>query len=303
MNRSSLLPVQRLLCIALLLVAGAARAESYGLLLWIGNYAEPSAKLQGIRLDAELARDMLRLMGVPRERTVELSDEQLDFATLRAALVRMRERLRPADTLVIYFSGHGKRLARAAQPGCQEGIVTVDGRLFLDALLQPELEALAGAAGRVIMFNDSCHSGGAATKRFDPDAPAAQPKAYPLEPVLDEPVAKGGASNAPDSTCTTPVNRSKAFGAPALPQDRMFYLAASADDEVAWATPQGSLATRAWHACLADPRGTDSDGDGRVSGAELAACASAWIARNEPKLRQTITPQFNAQLTLATRRR
>ncbi len=282
---------------SLALLAGLVRADSHALLMWIGNYAEPSAKLQGIHQDAVLARDMARRMGVPRHRVTELSDAALDFPALRAALARLRTNLRSGDTLFVYFSGHGKRLARTTQPGCQEGLVTVDGRIYFDVLLQDELEALASSAGRVVVFNDSCHSGGMAIKSFsvDPnaDADAFQPKAYPAEPA---PTAKAAADEA---ACARAVNvAAKSFGAPGtLPTDKLFYLAASAADEVAWATPQGSLATRAWHACMVD-EATDTNRDGQISGHELATCASRWIRQTAPRYSQTVTPLHNDRLPL-----
>ncbi len=93
---------------------------------------------------------------------------------------------------------------------------------------------------------------------------------------------------ADEAACARAVNAAtKSFGAPGtLPTDKLFYLAASAADEVAWATPQGSLGARAWHASRVD-EATDTNRDGQVSGRELATCASRWIRQIAPHYLRT----------------
>jgi metacaspase-1 len=211
----------------------------------------------------------------------------------------MRERMRPTDTLFIYFSGNGKRLARAGVPaGCQEGLITVEGRQYWDDLFREDLEELAASVNRVIVFNDSCHSGGAVTKSLRiPEKDEPQVKAYPVE-LTATPKGKGGTANDADEVCARQVNTTAKSFRGMAPATKMFYLAASADNEAAYATSQGSQATRAWHFCLQSDS-ADTNRDGQISGQELAVCAQAWMDANQRKWPQTITPQMNISLVIA----
>jgi hypothetical protein len=161
------------------------------------------------------------------------------------------------------------------------------------------------------MFNDSCFSGGAVTKSFNlAGSPEPAPKTYPRGHESDPEAhaqysAKGLAgvaasdSTGANATCGVHVNpATKAFGALAQGsrQHGVLYLAGSAANEAAYPTPQGSVATRAWAACLQDP-GSANNSAGTLTGAALLTCANAWIKRNSP-YRQTITLVGNGQLPL-----
>ncbi len=90
-----------------------------------------------------------------------------------------------------------------------------------------------------------------------------------------------GSANAVGYVCGAAVNKSawsKVFsylqpnlaGAPAKIPARLLYLAATRDNEVAYATSKGSRATRAWHQCLHKPISA-------MSGNDLMRCAQAKL--------------------------
>jgi len=287
---------------------GSALAAEHALILWIGQYADPRVRIVGLERDAALARDMAHALGVPRANISERSNAQLTHAGLKEALVDLRARVRPGDGVLVYFSGHGRQLQRlSGGPGCSEGLATFEGGIYFDLLLRDELDALAQRASRVVMFNDSCFSGGAATKSFNATAPLESlPKTYPLGLELTPQAGTKGLPGVPanneasdSQTCGVHVNPvSKAFGglAQSARQHGVLYLGGSAANEAAYPTPQGSVATRAWAACLQDPA-ADADRNGVLTGAELLACAQTWVQRNT-RYRQTIILVGNEQVPL-----
>ncbi len=289
-----------------------AWADEHALILWIGQYADPRVRIVGLERDAALARDIAQALGVPSANVVERSNSQLTHAGLKEALADLGTRVRPGDGVFVYFSGHGRQVQRVmGGGGCSEGLATFEGGIYFDLLLRDELDALAQRARRVVMFNDSCFSGGAVTKSFNlAGAAEPAPKTYPRgsEPSAESP-AQYSAKSLPgvaanDSTgaaltCGVHVNpATKAFGALAkgARQQGVLYLAGAAANEAAYPTPQGSVATRAWAACLQDP-GSANKSAGALTGAALLSCANAWIKRNSP-YSQTITLVGNGQLPL-----
>lgn len=303
------------LCLACLWCATAVKAETFALIMTIGQYADPSSRLPGADVDARLAVDIaIRLGATQPQNRVVLSDQQLSFREMRAAVLGMRQRLRAGDTLFVYFSGHGRRQAQlgslaTAADSCRESLVTVEGSFYPDWMLVDDLEALSTIAGRVIFFNDSCHSGGTLTKRFSIDADGEfQIKAYPgieqhpvagakVSPAAQaEPVARDAEAEAACARFSNSVSKSfRPFAQ--TPATKMLYLAAAADHEAAFSTPQGSQATQAWHACLHGAV-KDLNGDGQISGSELAECAKGWLLKRYPDRPQQITPKLNVDLPL-----
>jgi hypothetical protein len=293
---------------ALLALAGIGMAmpthaagQHHGLLMWIGQYGSAERNLPGIALDAERARQMATALGVPDALRRELSDEQLTLRGLADALDSLERRVAPGDRVFIYFSGHGKQIDGSRFGArCSEGLVTREGALYLDVAIEYTLQRLAAKA-QVVMMNDSCHSGGAATKRYAAPAGAEAddevPKAYP-GPVS----AVGGRKGSGDEAggCGAAVNKgvdlARAFTQGA---GRWLYIAAARADEAAFATPRGSRATQAWQACLAAPD-TDADRDGQVTGDELRACAQRQIDA-AGRGRQTITLVGDGSLPLLVR--
>ena len=280
-----------------------AAGQHHGLLMWIGQYGSAERNLPGIAHDAERARQMATALGVSEGLRRELSDEQLTLRGMADALESLERRVTPGDRVFIYFSGHGKQIdGNRFGARCSEGLVTRDGALYLDVAIEYTLQRLAAKA-TVVMMNDSCHSGGAATKRYA--APAAAepddevPKAYP-GPVSIVGGRKGSGEEA--GGCGAAVNKGVDL-ARAFTQGtgRWLYIAAARADEAAFATPRGSRATQAWQTCLTAPD-TDTDRDGQVTGEELRACAQRQIDASG-RGRQTITLVGDGDLPVLVRNR
>ena len=278
-------------------LAPLAQADDHALILWIGQYADAQIRIVGVEQDARLARGMARAMGVPERNITELKNEQLTHAGIKAALAGLQARNRAGDNVMLYFSGHGQQRDRVlGGGGCSEGLATFEGGVYYDLLLRDQLDALADAARRVVMFNDTCHSGGPVTKSFNPNPdPELQPKAYPVA----NPAGQGSAGNIskgsgeavdPGYPCGMASNAiSKAMGDTGnRRRDRVVYLAAAAADEAAFPSAQGSIATRAWSACLQS---------GSQTGAELQRCAQNWV-QSKAKFKQTITLVGNGSMLI-----
>lgn len=272
--------------------AGLAR-EAHGLLMWIGRYGSPALDLPGIDHDARRAREMAEALGVKPDRRIEVAEEALSLRGLVEAFRVLEDRVRPGDRVLIYFSGHGRQIdGRALGVRCSEGIVTQDAALYLDVALERTLGRLADRAGEVVMFNDSCHAGGAAAKSWSAPLPGEVPKFF-------RGTVRGAYGAEQSLACGEAVNKSppaafaQVLGVPAAePAEvasrqslrRWLHVAAAAADELAYAGPDGSRATRAWHACLTGARGPASP----IDGEGLRRCAQSMIDAGGGR-RQTIT--------------
>lgn len=254
--------------------AGLVHAENHALIMWIGDYADPGARLDGIDLDAKQARSIALRMGVPDGNIVELKNRELTLQGMSGAIQSLTRRIGKGDNVFLYYSGHGAQqtaLAGASRK-CSEGLVAQDLQLYFDQTLESDLGRLADKARQVVMMNDSCFSGGASRKGFFPPG-SPKPKTLPV--ALKAALASGEA----DPACGTATNKglmSKNLEVVPTRGAGLLYIAAAADNEWSWATPEGSLATRAWAACLADPR-ADTDRSGSISGEELRLCAQRHI--------------------------
>ena len=282
------------------MAAATQAADGHALLMWAGNYGGPPLDLPGIDQDAERAQRIARLMGIPDKRQHVLKEATLTQLGIEGALRKLEDEVRPGDHVFIYFSGHGAQIDGSRFGStCSEGLVTPEGALYLDIAVQYALQRLVAKAAQVVMMNDSCHSGGAATKHFSPDDDAV-PKAYPgeLRSVAGDTGPQG------ESRCGQVVN--KAFD-PAAALSRpganghWVYLAAAAANEAAFATPRGSRATRAWLECLSNPAlRADANGDGFISGIELQTCAQPQVSLMGRK-RQTLSIEGEAEVPVAPR--
>jgi hypothetical protein len=263
----------------------SARAENHALIMWIGQYADPRANLPGIDLDAKAARRIAAAMGVPAANITELKNEQLTWRAMGQAITSLAARIKPGDKVFVYYSGHGGQQPNVSGGGhkCSEGLVAQDIQLYFDRDLETDLARLGAKASQVVMMNDSCFSGGASVKALG----SLVPKAYP-GPIG----APAGASGAgADYRCGDAVNKGMLTkNLEVIPRAgaRLLYVAASADNEVSYAGPQGSLATQAWAACLEDPK-ADTDHSGSISGEELRACAQARVDHNQQHVSQHVT--------------
>ena len=280
--------------LAAALLAPPARAASHALLMTLDYGGTPSV-LPGMDLDGRMAREIAIGMGVPERNIVWLRNQALTFDGMAAALQDLVDvQVQEGDKVFLYYSGHGAQLAGdgAGTSKCSEAIVSADLKLFFDEKLEKLLARLAAKASQVVVMNDSCYSAGQATKGLP--APAG-------EEVVKLYVAPAATANQAGYACSQPVNRAltRSLGiVDARTSTRMLYVAGTADDEAALATPAGSVATLAWHRCLADPA-ADLDGNGIVDGEELRACAQRVVDGAARRHHQTITLLGDTRLPLS----
>ena len=271
------------------------RAENHALILWIGEYADERANLQGIDRDAAQARTIAAAMGVPPHNIVEISNRGLSLQGMSAAINGLTNRIKDGDNVFMYYSGHGaqKTALAGANKKCSEGIVAHDLQLYYDQAIESDLARLAAKARQVVMLNDSCFSGGAAEKSVPGTARSASSSKSPMPKVLPVSVKAPAAGEGVEQECGTPVNKGllqKNLAVVAAHGAQLLYVAAAQENELAWATSEGSLATQAWAWCLSATR-TDSDRSGSISGEELRQCAQAFLDdkdRNTTGKKQTI---------------
>ena len=294
-------PILRSLAACLLTAAtlGAtspAWAENHALILWIGDYGDPKSDLPGIDLDAANARKIAQAMGVPPQNIAELSNANLTRDNIGAALGSLYRRIADGDKVFLYYSGHGGQVPgqQGTSAKCSEVLVARDG-LILDAALQDALTKLGSKASQVVMMNDSCFSGGAATKSVSA-APEAGAKAKFLPPDAKSNTAVTAGYACGDPTNTAKLTRSLDGMAKDTRGPQVLYIAASNDTQVSFATPRGSIGTLAWAHCIG-LAGADADRSGRINGEELRQCAQDLLDRRGVK--QTITLQGNAKLPLS----
>lgn len=261
-----------------------SQAANYGLIMTIGEYSDPRASLPGIDTDAQLAAKIATSMGVPKENLTKVTNSQLHIDGVRGALQRMEQKIGRGDNLFIYYSGHGGQHTLGTDGTCSEGMITFDMKTFDDAAIENSLSRLANKAGQVVMMNDSCFSGGQASKG-------------PSTRSLDRVPKNWNTSGTPTYQCGNAINmkltRNLVPVATGLGAN-FLYIAAATEREVAFATRNGSSATVAWASCLQNT--ADRDTSGTLTGRELQTCAQNWINRN--RFNQTITLIGNDNLPL-----
>jgi hypothetical protein len=277
--------------------AAAHAATQHALILAVGDYGtgDPADNLPGIDQDARTARQIALRLGVPEENIRSLSDAQVTRAGLVNALADLERRVGANDSVFLYFSGHGDRFTHPSTGRCTEALMLRGLEAFTDEELQAALQRLNTRAREVVMFNDSCFSGGAAEKSaVHRGAGGAAVKQLPGQARI-----KVDGREISRDPCRVAVNdlfrqfklRSDATGrAP-----HQVYVAAAAENEVAFATPNGSAATVAWAQCLSDP-GTDTDRSGAITARELNACGQARLQQTGRQ--QTLVARGQADLPL-----
>jgi len=269
-----------------------AQAANHALIMTI-NYSGTRVALPGIDKDGELAVKIAQGMGVPRQNIKWLRNRELSMGGMSAAIEDLTQnRIADGDKVFMYYSGHGYQTVGSGSK-CSESLVTADLKFYQDERLRQSLDTLAAKASQVVMFNDSCFSGGAATKDLMPGTEDAVPKLF-----VDE---KSASAADPGYACGQAINKdfgARTLGVVALQRPvQMLYVAASSDNEVSRASRTGSWATQAWASCLSG-RGADRDGNGIVDGNELRQCAQSFIDRRFPSP-QTITLVGNASLPVS----
>lgn len=276
--------------VAGLLGGGFAHAENHALIMWIGDYGNPKMNLPGIDQDAANAKRIARAMGVTNDRNIrEVSNANLTKRNIATELADLQRRIATGDKVFIYYSGHGAQVRGVGGARCTEALVSRDPDLYPDFELQEALTSLGSKASQVVVLNDSCFSGGAATKDLGARANGnVVPKFYSGD-------VKGNTAISGDYQCGNAVNKMARNLEPVAARTNVLYVAAASDNEVAFASEAGSIATQAWASCLASGQ-ADSNRSGGINGRELQKCSQAWISN--ARYRQTVMLQGDADLPL-----
>lgn len=277
--------------VAGLAASGLAHAENHGLILWIGDYGNQRLNLPGIDLDAQNARKIATAMGVPSQNIKEVANAQLTRGNIANELGSLASRIKSGDKVFIYYSGHGHQTKGTSGARCNESLVARGPDLYTDTEMQDALSRLGAKASQVVMMNDSCFSGGAATKSLDSRSlDGAVSKFYPDE-------IKGNTAVTDSYQCGDATNKMTRNLEPMAAKTNVLYVAASTDTQVSYATSRGSAATLAWVSCLTNG-GADANRSGSINGKELKACAQRYIDSNF-KFRQTVMLQGDEDLPLS----
>ncbi|HUS14115.1 MAG TPA: caspase family protein, partial [Chloroflexia bacterium] len=171
----------------------ASASQKYALLIGIDAYQNVSPSLHGCVNDVlALRRFLMEKAGTPAENihllispfsdnTAALALGTMPLPTkqnIKDAFAQVEGRLHKGDRVVVYYAGHGVRIANPANPRENVGaIVPTDatwaGTSFLvNRDLNEAINRLVKKDARVTVIFDSCHSGGA-TRDLAPDSPDA----------------------------------------------------------------------------------------------------------------------------------
>lgn len=215
--------------------------------------------LKGVPRDMHSANAMAQMMGITPDRIATLRDREVTKAGMTAVLTQLAKEIRPGEPVLLYYSGHGGRVADPDTAGrCIEGLITHEGQLLTNTEMAALLRPLADITDGLFVFFDSCHSGGLSSTRATGDG-RFTPKF----------VARSGSSNCAEivNMLQSPPPGTRATG------NKYVYAAAaraneiSLDDELS-----GGLATSNFLRCMGEA------GDRSVDA--LRACAQGGIERS-----------------------
>lgn len=288
--------IRKLSFITVMALATPSWAANHALIMWIGAYPA-DAQLPGIHLDASMAKKLARAMGVPASNIMEFSNKNLSATGFAGALDTLQQKIKTGDQVFIYYSGHGAQMNAASGAKCSEGMVGIDLVAFPDAKIELYLKNIANKARQVVMFNDSCFSGGQASKALDSnDDFEIKPKLLKSEMLVEDKASSSSyqCGDSINSRISKAIdNSNQSYGT------NFLYIAASSDKEVSFATSLGSAATLAWSSCLNSK--SDTDNSGMLTGDELKVCAQNFLnGKNQygKKFNQHISLIGNSKLPL-----
>jgi len=145
-------------------VISTASSQIYGIFAGVADYPGEGNDLELTDQDARRARDaLIQGAGMNPDNAYTLIDSDATRANFQSALDDIAASMDQDDTLVIFYSGHGNRVPRAAGPnssdpdGMDETMELYDGAL-LDDELSDMLDRVN--AGKILLVMDSCFSGG-----------------------------------------------------------------------------------------------------------------------------------------------
>lgn len=140
--------------------------RGHALLIGVGSYRYmPKAKIPVSMQDAQQVHDVLineRFCGYRQENVVLLHDEQASREGILAALKNIAQKTTEADTVLLYYSGHGEYGSDGLYyMTCHDtkavGNRIVPGTGICEKELLDALRAIS--AGKLIFFFNACHSG------------------------------------------------------------------------------------------------------------------------------------------------
>lgn len=141
--------------------------QGYALVIGIANYPQVNPLPETILNDARDIRDVLTntaKCGYHPDKVIQLLDTEATNDDIRTALGKLAARTGPDDTVVVFFSGHG---AHTPQGGDTDQYILPYEADLSDlpgtTIAGSDMTAMLGniKAGRLVVFFDSCHSGGA----------------------------------------------------------------------------------------------------------------------------------------------
>jgi hypothetical protein len=148
----------------------------HALLIGINRYSRiPNADLQGCVSDMELMRSLLiDRFGFPAENTQTLRDEEATQQGVRAALAALAAAAGEDDVVVLFYAGHGSRMADPRQPGRMiesmvpgdSGRGTEPNRDIIDEEIDRWVQEVNGKTPFVTLIFDCCHSGSVTRDAF-----------------------------------------------------------------------------------------------------------------------------------------
>ena len=140
----------------------SSESDIYGIFVGISNYAGGVDDLDMTAADAQKLHEGLRGIGMREENSRLLIDHQATQANLIAVTEDLGSMMGEEDLLVLFYSGHGNRVARESfqredADNIDETLTLYDGEYTddsLDALLTEHTR------GKVLVVLDACFSGG-----------------------------------------------------------------------------------------------------------------------------------------------
>jgi len=261
----------------------AERNTRHALIIGIGLYADSNVTpLSGVKHDMLSARRMAAAMAVPAANIRELRDLDATRERIVTEISALHRRMREGDRVFLYFSGHGTRWFEDSvqRTGCTEGLLSSDSQVITNGDLAERLAPVAKLADKLVVFYDTCFSGGVAGAPFRTRVVRSG----------DQVITPKFTRNVAPEQCAVPANFQSRSLAGAMQQNRtaaqnVVHIAASQPDEASFdISTVGGLATAAWRDCLLG-EARDSDDSGAVTIGEVTQCAQVKV--NAARVGQT----------------
>lgn len=266
-------------------IRSVPKASRHALIIGIGEYSVSGVTpLKGVTHDMQSARVISQAMSIPEENITYLRDSKATASEIRRGIQDLDARVRPGDRVFVYYSGHGTRwldTSRNNNGQCMEGLLASDGFAVTNIEMSDLLSPIAKKTDKLMVFYDSCHSGGIAN-----------------QPLRTRSINLAGTSLTPKfsnlslEACAKPSNMrtrsiSTELGSKGIFPENIVSIAASRPDEVSFDNPlTGGMATVAWRDCMLG-KAKDLDQSGSLSVEEITSCAQVNLSQslaNQPDI-------------------